>query len=61
MASVGAIREEMSTQVRTGKFDIGISKPDYIDLKSMKRWSSLQDRPAGDGQAGGSRLLLRRE
>jgi CO dehydrogenase maturation factor len=32
-SAVGDIREEMSTKIKGGRFDAGISKPDYIELK----------------------------
>jgi CO dehydrogenase maturation factor len=31
--TVGSVREEMATKVKSGKFEAGMSKPDYIDYK----------------------------
>lgn len=31
--TVGSVREEMATKVKKGKFEAGVSKPDYIEYK----------------------------
>lgn len=34
--TVGRVREEMTAQVKSGRFEVGISKPDYLGLKIME-------------------------
>ncbi|MBM2831120.1 MAG: Cobyrinic acid ac-diamide synthase [Dehalococcoidia bacterium] len=64
--AIGDIREEMSVKVKSGRFDVGISKPDYIELKihealveSSKIDLLAMGRPEGPGCYCAANNMLR--
>lgn len=66
VATVGAVREEMSVKVKKGKMEPGISKPDYIELKireslveSEKFDLLAMGRPEGPGCYCAANSMLR--